>query len=44
MALHGGGSLGLGHLELTLAAVTAVALGLLASRVSRAARRVPSSV
>jgi TRAP transporter 4TM/12TM fusion protein len=43
MAQPGGGTLGLGHLELSLLAVGAVALGLVVSRLGRAAGRLPSS-
>ena len=43
MALPGGGTLGIGHVELALLSVAAVALGLLVSRLGRAAHRLPSS-
>jgi TRAP transporter 4TM/12TM fusion protein len=43
MALPGGGTLGLGHLELSLLAVGAVGLGLVVARLGRGAGRLPSS-
>ena len=43
MALPGGGTLGIGHVELALLSVAAVVLGLLVSRLGRAAHRLPSS-